>query len=217
MRSCIFFSVADMSIWRSTFIIARLSARPFLGSVDKAAAPPVCILPILPRSVSAHYFLFLQVVSQHLGLSDKPWGFGSDLEGSTFGFWCPPFSRGGSKVARNFSFVLPAFYGGGRFLIYLAYQLWNIWTFNWGLCYWGSFLGWLSPMKSAKAIGEYFHSFPCDLDWIFSSAWSTDHVRGLRPCRRVAPLLRSSNGGPFFSGGIQISRQDCFYLMSVSP
>ena len=61
MRSCIFSSTADGSIWRSTLIIVRLSERPFSGSVSKADAPPVCLLPRLAQLASGHSCLVYNV------------------------------------------------------------------------------------------------------------------------------------------------------------
>ena len=52
--------------WTVYIYYFRLSERPFLGLVGEADPPPVCLLPILARSASAPYSLFLQGVSQHL-------------------------------------------------------------------------------------------------------------------------------------------------------
>ena len=93
-----FLSTVDVSLGRPTFIIVRLSARPFSGLVGNAAPPPVCFLPRLERSASSHYFFVLQVVSKlhgyFLSLDSNmcliwtiSWGLCSILE-SPFLFLC---------------------------------------------------------------------------------------------------------------------------------
>ena len=67
MHSCMFLSTIDASLGRSAYFIFRLSAWPFLGSVNKVDPPPVYLLPRLARSASSHSCFFLQGVSQHLG------------------------------------------------------------------------------------------------------------------------------------------------------
>ena len=51
----------------STFIIVIFSERQLLRSVGEVDHPPFCLLARMAQSASAHYFLFLQDVYQHLG------------------------------------------------------------------------------------------------------------------------------------------------------
>ena len=102
MRSCMFFSTVESSIWRSTFIIVRLSARPFSGTVGEVAAPPICILPQLPRpnlrpllfiftrSISTPYIVYFASFSAMSNLDNhskdtiRSWGSSSLLMSPTF-------------------------------------------------------------------------------------------------------------------------------------
>ena len=59
-----FLSTFGASLWRSTFIILRLSVLPFSRSFDEAGAPPVCLLPRLARSaLSSLLFIFTRFIS----------------------------------------------------------------------------------------------------------------------------------------------------------
>ena len=63
-------------------------------------------------------------------------------------------------------------------------------------------------------LSENFQLFPHKLDWIFSSAWSTNHVDGLSSYHQVALLFHSYVGSLLFSGGIQSSCKECFTIMN---
>ena len=109
MRSFISFSTYDSSIWRSTLIIVRFSARPFSGSVGEADAPTFCILPRLARlAFSPLWFSFTRCISPpwifaFAGFSIVTQGICSDLEGP-FLFWClRRFWRGLRSGQRIFS------------------------------------------------------------------------------------------------------------------
>ena len=58
MHLSMFLSTAGASLGQFAYFILHLSARPFLGSVRKAAPPPVCLLPILARLASSHYYFY---------------------------------------------------------------------------------------------------------------------------------------------------------------
>ena len=92
--------------WMFYIYILCLSEQPFLGLVNEAASPPICLQP--PSGASFVWPLgcfVLQILFQHLGISAKPWGLRSVLEGYPFGFKCPMFSGGVSKVSNRFSFT----------------------------------------------------------------------------------------------------------------
>ena len=66
MRLCMFLSTVNVLLGQSAYIIIRLSAHHFLGSVIEADAPSVCFLQRLTWSASTHSCFVLQGVSWHL-------------------------------------------------------------------------------------------------------------------------------------------------------
>ena len=61
MHPCIFLSTVDVSLGRTAYFIFCLSARTLLGSVAEVYPPPVCFLPRMELSSSAHYYLFYKL------------------------------------------------------------------------------------------------------------------------------------------------------------
>ena len=169
------------------------------------------LLPFLPCQywhvgISTHYCLVLQVVSQHLGILSKPLEFYFDIEGYTFGFWCPSFSRGGSKVSIEFISFLWRFLKGGWCLFFLSSQPFPIGIFTWVLCSWGYFLGWLSIIRSAKVVGK--SSSRSRASWL---VWSTNYVEYLR---YFNPLLFWWS---IVQGGLQHFWKISFVLLTSIP
>ena len=161
-----FLSTVNASLGQSTFIIVCLSARTFLGLVGEADPPPICILPILARSASAHHCLFLQGVSQHLGLLAKPWVFRSDLEGPTFDFWCPQFYGGVSEVSGKVYSVLPKFSWGGLMFDFSGLFRAMCWGFIpvWSSWWYPLLLpGWYFPLTNHLSAVSLGFSFTCSL------------------------------------------------------
>ena len=60
----------------------------------------------------------------------------------------------------------------------------------------------------SEVVRKSFQSSLRDLNWLFSSAWSTDNLGGLRSCRRVSILLRSCLAG--FFGLLLLQKVPCF-------
>ena len=121
-------------------------------------------------------------------------GVCSDLEGYTFNFWCPLFSRGGSEVYGKFSFALPTFSGGGLISVFSSLS----YTSDLEIYLGTPFLMVLSRLtvsnvigEGSKVVGGSSQSFPRKLAWILSSAWSIDHVGSLRSCLWVDIFLHS--------------------------
>ena len=121
MRSYMFFSTFDTLIWRFTF--------PSQGRLVRRPPLPWVSCQDWHGCLSAHYYLFLQGVSQNLWILEKHWRFRSDLEVSTFDFRCPLFSGGGSKVTGEFSFVLPTFSGGDYMFSFSSFFCESWWVF----------------------------------------------------------------------------------------
>ena len=73
MRSCMFPSTVDVSLVRYAFIVIRLSARPFSGSVCEADGTPIYFNPSLWHGchLPIGFVLFYKVYSKHLGLLEK--------------------------------------------------------------------------------------------------------------------------------------------------
>ena len=122
MRSCMFLSTVDASIWRSTFIIFRLSEKPFSGLVGKAAPPTVILLP---RQAKLYFrpllFTFTSCIS-------KPWPFEKTLRiplrswGFHFRFLMSSVLRRRLRIFRIISFVITTFYGGGLVFAFFGFS-----------------------------------------------------------------------------------------------
>ena len=160
MWSCIFFSTVNASIWYSTLLIVRSWARPFHGVGWQVG----CSSRLSPSDTSTvgfcSFLFFKQGVSQLLGVLAKPWGFCSNIEGSTFSFCYLSFSGGGSEVSGNFITFLRLFPEGVWCLLLLASQPCLIWIFVWGLRSWGSFQGWIYSI-SLEGVPKLLENISC--------------------------------------------------------
>ena len=165
------------------------------------------------------YYKHLGISLKNLRIPLQSWGF-------HFRFLMSSISGGSSKVSGEFSFVLLTFSGGISMLfsglssmsnldIYLGTQLLRV----------------LLRLTVSNVIGggsevvrKSFQSFPRNLAWIFSSAWSTDHVGGIWYFLWVDILLHSRLAGffgillvPCYRWGLQISWKECFAIVSGVP
>ena len=219
MHSCSFYNRSTRRSDGLHYLFLWLPARPFSGLLERRLLLPYSLYPPSGTVVICPlvFFCFTICIPNTLAFWKKTWGIRSVLGSSTFGFWCPLFSGGGSEVAANFISFFWRFPEGCWCLISVDSQPCPIWTFTWKTSSWGSFLGWLYPMSITQVVGKCFQSFPRKLNWIFSSACSIDHVGGLLSCRRVALLFCSSISGLLFLGSLRSSLKDWFALVSGVP
>ena len=118
MCSCMFLSMADVSLGQSTAFGLALSSLALLGVGRRGSFYSHIVYTCsLGQLASAKCFFCLTLcIPTTLDFWANTWGLCSVLEGSPFYFWCMTFSWGGSAVAREFSFTV---YSAGSAEIFL--------------------------------------------------------------------------------------------------